>query len=92
VAIPIGLLEGKLTDAGVSATWDGVALTGTATCSSSGTTIGCDMSVCMPAGRYVATMCANRDPSSNGADAGTTCVSVPFDYPSISEIVGTLPP
>jgi hypothetical protein len=90
-AIPLGRLEGELTDTGVRATWDGVALTGTATCSSSGTTMPCDTSICVPAGQYVVTMCADRDPNASGADAGTTCVSVPFEYPSNTEIVGTLP-
>jgi len=93
--IPIGFLCASLLDAGVSATWSGVAITGQSTCRTSddGLTISCADTTCMPAGPYVVTMCASGpgqscDPSPTGS---RTCVSVPFSFPTAIEVVGTLP-
>lgn len=77
----------------VTATWNGIQITGEAsTCMNGGSQVSCTSSLCAPAGEYVVTMCANTasDCSATG-DAGNPCVSVPFHYPTASEVVGTIP-
>jgi hypothetical protein len=76
----------------VTATWNGTEITGTSTCTSGGSQVGCSTSVCVPAGDYVVTMCANTDSTCSATgDAGNPCVSVPFHYPTASEVVGSIP-
>jgi hypothetical protein len=94
VANPIGQACEGLSADGVTATWSGIAVTGQSMCSWSPgdgeplETIPCDTARCVPSGRYVVTMCAG---GSLACSDTPTCVSTPFDYPSTSEIVGTLP-
>jgi hypothetical protein len=86
-------------DSGVTATWDGTAVTSISTCEWSpgshqaSEAISCQVIQCMPAGKYVVTMCGSEleDCSSTDGEAGA-CVSVPFQYPTSSEVVGYLPP
>jgi hypothetical protein len=47
----------------------------------------CDVVTCAPPGQYVVTMCGV-----DCAGPGRKCVSVPFDYPATSEVVGHLTP
>jgi hypothetical protein len=80
-------------DGGITGSWNGSAYTSLSTCvlNSGGavSAVSCAASSCMPPGEYVATMCASSDPSSP-EDAGT-CLELPFQYPTASEVVGTLP-
>ena len=57
----------------------------------------CVNQVCsVPAGRYVARMCANRATGDGGvgsfcmSDPTPTCVDVPFDYPTSATVEGDL--
>lgn len=86
---PVGVGSGcgAIPSAGVTASWDGFAITGGAATCGGGTA--CLASEFMPAGDYVVTMCSGCVEQS--PDAGVQCVSVPFQYPSSAEIVGTLP-
>jgi hypothetical protein len=75
---------------GVSVSWDGTAVAGHSTCNGQS----CDVTTCMPAGSYVATMCASgpgQGCNSGSASSGQTCLHVPFDYPKTKNVVGTLP-
>lgn len=99
VLYPDGFSCSTLTTDGVDALWKGTAIVGRSSCpwsdGSVASTISCSTLECMPAGRYVATMCAYTSTSacvSDPRDGQGTCVSVPFDYPTTSVVVGTLPP
>ena len=71
---PIGYLHTELTGSGVSETWKGLTVTGTSTCTEGpgtdepGTVISCNVTKCMPAGKYVVTMCGSAA-SSTGPSA-----------------------
>jgi hypothetical protein len=75
--------------------WEGVSY-GTSTC---GAGITCYESQFVPAGHYVAHMCAtpgtftvsDGGDSSCAATGATECVDVPFDLPGPSPVLGTLP-
>jgi hypothetical protein len=85
-AAPIGQGCSPLPAAGVTATWDGrAAAGGTSTCLGDTT---CLTTAYRPAGDYVVTMCTGCPDVPE--DAATKCVSIPFAYPTTSEIVGTL--
>ena len=99
--IPVGFTCSSLPDGGVTAAWDGTIFTGESSClpppapNDQGEPISCDVPSCAPAGRYVVTMCASptcsyvRDGvAGNASQSG--CVSIPFDFPSNAELVGTL--
>jgi hypothetical protein len=49
---------------------------------------------CVPPGKYIARMCANRATGDGGnfcmSDPMATCVDVPFDYPASATVVGVL--
>jgi hypothetical protein len=76
----------------VTYVWDGTTPQ-FSTCTAGGDVFVCAAPTCMPAGSYVAHMCARSDCSSgDDASAAETCVDVPFDYPSSSPtVVGALP-
>ena len=82
----------------VSATWDGTVVTGNSRCAdpvgpNAGLPINpCNTIKCVAPGQYVATMCASRVPQDCSFRQGATCVSVPFEYPAASDVVGNLPP
>jgi hypothetical protein len=88
-----GAIGGACATGDVTATWNGIEITGgPSTCMSGGSQVGCTTSACVPAGEYVVTMCAYTDSACSGTgDAGNPCVSVPFHYPTASEVVGTIP-
>src|ERR1700733_2998584 len=74
------------TDGGITGLWNGSAYTSFSTCGSPNG-LACAVSSCMPAGKYVVTMCALADSSSPNddpiLDAGAgTCIEVPFQYPA----------
>jgi len=96
--LPIGFACSALPAEGIDGRWNGTAIAGQSSCSWSGSSppspIACSVLECMPAGRYVATMCAytsSLECSNGPGDDRGTCVSVPFDYPTTSVVVGTLP-
>lgn len=95
-AIAVGAACGALPDGGATATWDGALVTGNSMCSWSpgggepAESISCNTTECAPPGRYIVTMCATKNvacPTPNG----NVCIDVPFDYPTTSDVVGTLP-
>ena len=96
--VPIGYGCSPLPDGGVTGGWDGIAVTGFGTCLDSSEpgqgalSISCDETTCMPPGRYIVTMCVGcADARLRPADGGSSpCVSVPFDYPTSTEVVGTI--
>ena len=98
VLYPSGFSCSSLPAGGVDARWDGTAIAGQSSClsseGSSATRLSCSTRQCVPAGHYNATMCAFTSAQSCGRDPigdHGTCVSVPFDYPTTSVVVGTLP-
>jgi hypothetical protein len=97
IATPIGQGCAALIDGGVAGGWSGYAVTGMATCEVPATSYAsahpstCATISCLPAGRYVVKMCAGRGRCVYSSDAAT-CLSIPFDFPGTSEVVGTLPP
>jgi hypothetical protein len=113
--LPVGTTTcAPLPIGGVTATWNGMAVTGDSTCKPpSGVSVipgpvSCQVTGCMPAGSYVVTMCARALDDCQTAVQGAPCadltdgclasthapicVSVPFQYPSTADVVGTLPP
>jgi hypothetical protein len=79
-----GYWMSQLPDGGVTERWNGFALVA-GECGSSGTA--CLTPLCMPSGRYIAKMCATHE----DAGAGPTCIDVPFEYPTMVTVTGTLP-
>jgi hypothetical protein len=77
-----------LDDAGTTKTWNGVYYA-PGHCSSYG--LNCASRRCASPGHYTAKMCGCVSIDQNGFCAGSTCVSVPFDYPTANTVVGTLP-
>jgi len=94
---PIGQGCAALPDGGVSGGWGGYAVTETVSCEVPASLFDpahlstCAAFRCLPAGRYTVKMCAIRGGCSS-ADGQNTCLSIPFDFPGTSEVVGTLPP
>jgi len=93
----------ELTTAGATQTWNGTYyLSGT--CggygSKSAQSTACLSPQCAPAGRYAAHICGFPNPAPEAgygcgqstSSTNTTCVDVPFDYPSSTPIVVSLPP
>jgi hypothetical protein len=87
----------ELTTAGATQTWNGTYyLSGTCGAQS----MACLSPQCAPAGRYAAHICGFPNPAPEAgygcgqstSSTNTTCVDVPFDYPSSTPIVVTLPP
>jgi len=87
----------QLTTAGATQTWNGTYyLSGTCGAQS----MACLSPQCAPAGRYSAHICGFPNPAPEAgygcgqstSSTNTTCVDVPFDYPSSTPIVVTLPP
>jgi hypothetical protein len=93
---PIGQACAALPDGGVRGHWGGYAVTGEASCEVPATSsdpshlAACATITCLPPGRYVVKMCASRGGCGYSSDAAT-CLSIPFDFPAASEVVGTLP-
>jgi hypothetical protein len=78
---------------GQTLTWDGTYYEP----SKCGAGISCQDKQCAPPGRYVATMCANKNTSDagiagfcQGFDSMPTCVDVEFDYPSMKTVEGVV--
>lgn len=94
---PIGQGCAALPDGGVSGGWGGYAVTEIVSCEVPTSSYApahlssCAAFRCLPAGRYTVKMCALRG-GCGGAEAQNTCLSIPFDFPGTSEVVGTLPP
>ena len=94
---PIGQGCSALPDGGVRGYWGGYAVTGEAACEVPATAsdpshlAACATISCPPPGKYVVKMCARRGRCGYTPDA-STCLSIPFDFPATSEVVGTLPP
>jgi hypothetical protein len=95
--VPIGGTCFVMPDGGARASWSGVMIVGTSTCQNPmfGDGLPCAETTCAPAGAYVVKMCGWRSAQECGGgnpDAGAACVSVPFTYPTATEVVGQLPP
>jgi hypothetical protein len=94
---PIGQGCGALPDGGVSGGWGGYAVTGAVSCEVPASSFDpahqslCATIDCLPAGRYTVKMCAVKG-GCYSASGQNTCLSIPFDFPGTSEVVGTLPP
>jgi hypothetical protein len=90
---PIGAFCGPLGEAGVSAGWNGTTLGGASQCEApadsglSGSVVQCQPLRCAPAGRYAAKMCASVE-----CNDPPICVTVPFDFPTSSPVVGHVAP
>ncbi len=92
---PIGQACAALPDGGAKGHWGGYAVTGEAACEVPATSsdpshlAACATTSCLPAGKYVVKMCANRGGCSFSADASTTtCLSIPFDFPQLPRLSG----
>jgi hypothetical protein len=80
---------------GLTQTWDGTYFT-QGTC---GTGTACLSSQCAPAGQYTAEICGFADTTSDAgfgctgatSSAAMTCVQKPFEFPSSSTVVVTMP-
>ena len=89
-AVPIGQGCNAARDGGMTATWDGVVIGGSATCveSPGSAATGCVTVACATPGHYVVTMCGLE----NDCMGAKKCIDVPFDYPTTSEVVGHIGP
>lgn len=89
---------------GTDFTWNGTVYAAATGCGSGqigSPPVNCWMPSCAPAGHYVAHLCAYAlPPDSDGgfqvcelhAATKPTCVDVPFDYPTTTQVVGVLDP
>jgi hypothetical protein len=93
---PIGSTCGSVPADGAVAVWTCRALGETSTCNvkdAAGEPVSCATATCAPPGHYVVTMCgAPSTGTCETIDTDGSCITVPFDYPSTSEVIGTLPP
>lgn len=90
--------------AGTDFNWDGTVYDAASGCGSGqigSPPLACWMPSCAPPGHYVAHLCAYAMPSNSDggfqvcelhAEVKPTCVDVPFDYPTTTQVVGVLDP